>query len=140
MLQLAGEKKISLDYMVEKWLPGLIKGKGYDGNKITIRQLLNHTSGIADYLTPDLKAKLIENPSENYRSEQLISRALELEPVKGWSYSNTNMVIVGLIIQKITGESHAEQIKKRIIEPLSLKETVLPGSSMDIPKKMPVAT
>ncbi|RBP30273.1 MULTISPECIES: serine hydrolase domain-containing protein [Bacillus] len=134
-LQLAGEKKLSLDDTVEKWLPGLIKGKGYDGNKITIRQLLNHTSGIADYLTPNLKAKLIENPSKNYRPEQLISRALELEPVKGWSYSNTNMVIVGLIIQKITGESYTEQIKKRIIEPLSLKETVLPGSSMDIPKK-----
>ncbi|QWI17621.1 class A beta-lactamase-related serine hydrolase [Bacillus wiedmannii] len=135
VLQLAGEKKLNLDDTVEKWLPGLVKGNGYDGNKITIRQLLNHTSGIADYLTPDLKEKLIENPSENYTAEQLISRALQLEPVKGWSYSNTNMVIIGLIIQKVTGESYAEQIKKRIIEPLSLKETVLPGSSMDIPKK-----
>ncbi|OFD04587.1 serine hydrolase domain-containing protein [Bacillus wiedmannii] len=135
VLQLAGEKKLSLDDTVEKWLPGLIKGKGYDGSKITIRQLLNHTSGIADYLTPDLKEKLIENPSENYTAEQLISRALQLEPVKGWSYSNTNMVIIGLIIQKVTGESYAEQIQKRIIDPLSLKETVLPGSSMDIPKK-----
>ncbi|KPU54968.1 serine hydrolase domain-containing protein [Bacillus wiedmannii] len=135
VLQLAGEKKLSLDDTVEKWLPGLIKGKGYDGSKITIRQLLNHTSGIADYLTPDLKEKLIENPSENYTAEQLISRALQLEPVKGWSYSNTNMVIIGLLIQKVTGESYAEQIQKRIIDPLSLKETVLPGSSMDIPKK-----
>ncbi|OOZ85792.1 serine hydrolase domain-containing protein [Bacillus cereus] len=135
VLQLAGEKKLSLDDTVEKWLPGLIKGNGYDGSKITIRHLLNHTSGIADYLTPDLKEKLIENPSENYTAEQLISRALQLEPVKGWSYSNTNMVIVGLIIQKVTGESYAEQIQKRIINPLSLKETVLPGSSMDIPKK-----
>lgn len=135
VLQLAGEKKLSLDDTVEKWLPGLIKGNGYDGSKITIRQLLNHTSGIADYLTPDLKEKLIENPSENYTAEQLISRALQLEPVKGWSYSNTNMVIVGLIIQKVTGKSYAEQIQKRIINPLSLKETVLPGSSMDIPKK-----
>ncbi|WP_088293885.1 serine hydrolase domain-containing protein [Bacillus mycoides] len=135
VLQLAGEKKLSLDDTVEKWLPGIINGNGYDGNKITIRQLLNHTSGIADYLTPDLKEKLIENPSENYTAEQLISRALQLEPVKGWSYSNTNMVIIGLIIQKVTGEPYAEQIKKRIIEPLSLKETVLPGSSMDIPKK-----
>ncbi|TKH21132.1 beta-lactamase family protein [Bacillus wiedmannii] len=135
VLQLAGEKKLSLDDTVEKWLPGLIKGKGYDGSKITIRQLLNHTSGIADYLTPDLKKKLIENPSENYTAEQLISRALQLEPVKGWSYSNTNMVIIGLLIQKVTGESYAEQIQKRIIDPLSLKETVLPGSSMDIPKK-----
>ncbi|PEK01351.1 serine hydrolase domain-containing protein [Bacillus wiedmannii] len=135
VLQLAGEKKLSLDDTVEKWLPGLIKGKGYDGSKITIRQLLNHTSGIADYLTPDLKEKLIENPSENYTAEQLISRALQLEPVKGWSYSNTNMVIIGLLIQKVTGESYAEQIQKRIIDPLSLKETVLPESSMDIPKK-----
>ncbi|KAA0745132.1 class A beta-lactamase-related serine hydrolase [Bacillus sp. AY3-1] len=135
VLQLAGEKKLSLDDTVEKWLPGLIKGKGYNGSKITIRQLLNHTSGIADYLTPDLKEKLIENPSENYTAEQLISRALQLEPVKGWSYSNTNMVIIGLLIQKVTGESYAEQIQKRIIDPLSLKETVLPGSSMDIPKK-----
>ena len=137
VLQLAGEKKLSLDDTVEKWLPGLIKGNGYDGSKITIRQLLNHTSGIADYLTSDLKEKLIENPSENYTAEQLISRALQLEPVKGWSYSNTNMVIIGLIIQKVTGESYAEQIQKRIINPLSLKETVLPGSSMDIPKKCP---
>ena len=128
VLQLVGEKKLSLDDTVEKWLPGLIKGNGYDGSKITIRQLLNHTSGIADYLTPDLKEKLIENPSENYTAEQLISRALQLEPVKGWSYSNTNMVIVGLIIQKVTGETYAEQIQKRIINPLSLKETVLLGS------------
>ncbi|MED4030358.1 serine hydrolase [Priestia megaterium] len=134
-LQLAGEKKLSLDDTIEEWLPGLIKGKGYDGNKITIRQLLNHTSGIPDFLTSELKTKLLGNPSENYTPEQLIARALELKPVTGWSYSSTNTVIVGLIIQKVTGETYAEQIKKRIIEPLALKETFLPGSSMDIPKK-----
>jgi D-alanyl-D-alanine carboxypeptidase len=134
-LQLAGEKKLSLDDTIEKWLPGLIKGKGYDGNKITIRQLLNHTSGIPDFLTSELKTKLLGNPSENYTPEQLIARALKLKPVTGWSYSSTNTVIVGLIIQKVTGDTYAEQIKKRIIEPLALKETFLPGSSMDIPKK-----
>ncbi|PFD96771.1 alkaline D-peptidase [Bacillus sp. AFS023182] len=134
-LQLAGEKKLSLDDTIEKWLPGLIKSKGYDGNKITIRQLLNHTSGIPDFLTSELKTKLLGNPSENYTPEQLIARALELKPVTGWAYSSTNTVIVGLIIQKVTGKTYAEQIKKRIIEPLALKETFLPGSSMDIPKK-----
>ncbi|MCI0768153.1 serine hydrolase domain-containing protein [Bacillus sp. TL12] len=134
-LQLAGEKKLSLDDTVEKWIPGFVKGKGYDGNKITIRQLLNHTSGIPDFLTPEFKNKLLENPSANYTPEQLIARALELDPVTGWAYSNTNTVIVGLIIQKVTGETYAEQVKKRIIEPLGLKETFLPGSSMDIPKK-----
>lgn len=134
-LQLAGEKKLSLDDTVEKWMPELLKGNGYDGNKVTIRQLLNHTSGIPDFLTPELKTKLLENPSENYTPEQLIARALELEPITGWAYSSTNTVIMGLIIQKVTGETYAEQIKKRIIEPLGLKETFLPGSLMDIPKK-----
>ena len=66
-------------------------------------------------MTSDLKEKLIENPSENYTAEQLISRALQLEPVKGWSYSNTNMVIIGLIIQKVTGESYAEQIQNELL-------------------------
>lgn len=134
-LQLAGEKKLSLDDTVEKWLPGLVQGKGYDGNNIKIRQLLNHTSGIPDYLTPELKTKLLENPGKNYTPEQLIAQALELEPVTGWAYSNTNAAIMGLIIKKVTGETYAEQIKKRIIEPLQLKETFLPGSSVDIPKK-----
>ncbi|KOR84785.1 alkaline D-peptidase [Bacillus sp. FJAT-22058] len=134
-LQLAGEKKLSLDDTVEKWLPGLVQGKGYDGNNIKIRQLLNHTSGIPDYLTLELKTKLLENPGKNYTPEKLIAQALELEPVTGWAYSNTNAAIMGLIIKKVTGETYAEQIKKRIIEPLQLKETFLPGSSVDIPKK-----
>ncbi|MCP1310835.1 serine hydrolase domain-containing protein [Paenibacillus tyrfis] len=134
-LQLAGEKKLSLDDTVEKWLPGLVKGNGFDGNNIKIRQLLNHTSGIPDYLTPEFKTNLLANPGENYTAEQLIARGLELKPVTGWQYSNTNTVIMGLIIQKVTGETYAEQIKKRIIEPLQLKRTFLPGSSTDIPKK-----
>lgn len=50
VLQLVGENRVQLDDSIEKWLPGLIQGNGYDGNRITIRQLLNHTSGIADYL------------------------------------------------------------------------------------------
>ncbi|MFB0843597.1 serine hydrolase domain-containing protein [Paenibacillus oleatilyticus] len=134
-LQLAGEKKLSLDDTVEKWLPGLVKGNGFDGNNIKIRQLLNHTSGIPDYLTPEFKTNLLANPGESYTAEQLIARGLELKPVTGWQYSNTNTVIMGLIIQKVTGETYAEQIKKRIIEPLHLKGTFLPGSSTDIPKK-----
>jgi D-alanyl-D-alanine carboxypeptidase len=134
-LQLAGEKKLSLDDTVEKWLPGLIQGNGHDGNKIKIRQLLNHTSGLPDYLTPEFRTKLLTNPGENYTAEQLIARGLELKPVTGWVYSNTNYAIIGLIIKKVTGETYAEQIKKRIIEPLQLKETFLPGSSTDIPKK-----
>jgi D-alanyl-D-alanine carboxypeptidase len=49
VLQLAAEGKLGLDDTVEEWLPGLVTGNGYDGRKITIRQLLNHTSGIFNY-------------------------------------------------------------------------------------------
>ncbi|WP_237741427.1 serine hydrolase domain-containing protein, partial [Bacillus bingmayongensis] len=49
LLQLAGENRLNLDDSIEKWLPGVIQGNGYDSNQITIRQILNHTSGIADY-------------------------------------------------------------------------------------------
>ncbi|WP_217559380.1 serine hydrolase [Paenibacillus sp. GbtcB18] len=134
-LQLAGEKKISLDDTVEKWLPGVVQGNGFDGNKVTIRQLLNHTSGIPDYLDESLKNSLLANPNQNFTAEQLIARALAMKPVTGFQYSNTNTALMGLIIQKVTGDTYAEQIKKRIIEPLKLKETFLPGSSADIPKK-----
>ncbi|MFF2156995.1 serine hydrolase domain-containing protein [Paenibacillus chitinolyticus] len=134
-LQLAGEKKISLDDTVEKWLPGVVQGNGFDGNKVTIRQLLNHTSGIPDYLDESLKDSLLANPNQNFTAEQLIARSLTMKPVTGFQYSNTNTALMGLIIQKVTGDTYAEQIKKRIIEPLKLKETFLPGSSADIPKK-----
>ena len=50
LLQLAGENRLNLDDSIEKWLPGVIQGNGYDANQITIRQILNHTSGIAEYL------------------------------------------------------------------------------------------
>nr|AFK65397.1 alkaline D-peptidase [Paenibacillus mucilaginosus K02] len=134
-LQLAGEKKLSLDDTVEKWLPGVVKGNGHDGNKVTIRQLLNHTSGIPNYLDETFKNSILADPDQNFTAEQLIARSLTMKPVTGFEYSNTNTVIVGLIIQKVTGDTYAEQIKKRIIEPLKLKETFLPGSSADIPKK-----
>lgn len=134
-LQLVGEKKLSLEDTVEKWLPGLVRNHEYDGSKITIRQLLNHSSGIADYLNEEFKQNLIKNPTQNFTPEELISMGLKLKRINGGGYSNTNMVIMGLIIQKATGDTYAEQIKKRIIEPLELKGTWLPGNSAAFPKK-----
>lgn len=135
-MQLAGEKKLSLDDSVEKWLPGVVQGNGYDGNKITIRQLLNHSSGVADYLDGELKESLLQNSTQTFTAEQLISRALKHTPTTG-GYSNTNTVLMKLIIQKVTGETYAEQIKKRIVEPLQLKETFLPENSQSIPENSP---
>lgn len=73
---------MNLDDSVEKWLPGVIKGNGYDGNKITIRQLLNHTSGLASYTDLDFRdITLPQNPFRYYSSDELISMGLAKPPV-----------------------------------------------------------
>lgn len=137
VLQLVGGNRVQLDDSIEKWLPGLIQGNGYDGNQITIRQLLNHTSGIAEYLKS--KDADIMNSKKTYTAEEIVKIGLSLppdfSPGKGWSYSNTGYVILGMLIEKITGNSYAEEIEKRIIEPLDLSNTFLPGNSPVIPGK-----
>jgi D-alanyl-D-alanine carboxypeptidase len=137
VLQLVGENRMQLDDPIEKWLPGLIQGNGYDGNQITIRQLLNHTSGIAEYLKS--KDADIMNSKKTYTAEEIVKIGLSLPPDflpgKGWLYSNTGYVILGILIEKITGNSYAEEIEKRIIEPLDLSNTFLPGNSPVIPGK-----
>ncbi|MGE7884867.1 serine hydrolase domain-containing protein [Bacillus sp. NPDC094077] len=137
VLQLVGENRVQLDDPIEKWLPGLIQGNGYDGNQITIRQLLNHTSGIAEYLKS--KDADIMNSKKTYTAEEIVKMGLSLppdfSPGKGWLYSNTGYVILGMLIEKITGNSYAEEIEKRIIEPLDLSNTFLPGNSTVIPGK-----
>jgi D-alanyl-D-alanine carboxypeptidase len=137
VLQLVGENRMQLDDPIEKWLPGLIQGNGYDGNQITIRQLLNHTSGIAEYLKS--KDADIMNSKKTYTAEEIVKIGLSLppdfSPGKGWLYSNTGYVILGMLIEKITGNSYAEEIEKRIIEPLDLSNTFLPGNSPVIPGK-----
>ncbi|MGG3674755.1 serine hydrolase domain-containing protein [Bacillus nitratireducens] len=135
VLQLVGENRVQLDDPIEKWLPGLVQGNGYDGNQITIRQLLNHTSGIAEYLKS--KDADFTNTRKSYTAEELVKIGLsypqDFSPGKGWSYSNTGYVILGMLIEKITGNSYAEEIEKRIIEPLDLSNTFLPGNSTVIP-------
>ncbi|KKD52709.1 MULTISPECIES: serine hydrolase domain-containing protein [Paenibacillus] len=140
VLQLAQEKKLNLDDSVEKWLPGVIKGNGYDGNKITIRQLLNHTSGLASYTDLDFRdITLPQNPFRYYSSDELISmglaKPLVYAPGKGWNYSNMNTILAGQIIQKVTGDTYAEQIRKRLIEPLGMTGTFVMENSHNIPGK-----
>lgn len=135
LLQLAGENRLNLDDSIEKWLPGVIQGNGYDGNQITIRQILNHTSGIAEYSRS--KEFDLMDTKKSYAAEELVSMGISLPPDfapgKGWSYSNTGYVLLGILIEKVTGNSYAEEIENRIIEPLELSDTFLPGNSTVIP-------
>ncbi len=135
LLQLAGENRLNLDDSIEKWLPGVIRGNGYDGKQITIRQVLNHTSGIADYIqSTDFD---IMDTKKSYTAEEFVKMGISLPPDfapgKGWSYSNTGYVLLGILIEKVTGNSYSEEIEDRIIEPLELSNTFLPGNSSVIP-------
>ncbi|TVX94143.1 serine hydrolase domain-containing protein [Paenibacillus agilis] len=138
ILQLVGEGKLSLDDSVEKWLPGVVQGKGYDSSKITIRMLLNMRSGIPDFASGKLSSQIFENRFKNYTAEELVKVGVEggplFAPGSKFDYSSTNTVLAGLIIQKVTGQTYAEQIKKRIIEPLKLNNTSVAGSITKLPE------
>ncbi|MFD6160616.1 serine hydrolase domain-containing protein [Nocardia sp. NPDC060256] len=138
MLQLVAEGKVELDAPVERYLPGVVHGPGIDGNRITIRNLLQHTSGIPEYAaefgtTP--KPGQIETHDEQVRwgktdMTEVVRNALtapaDFEPGAQWAYSNTNYAIAGMVIEKITSSTIGAQITHRIIDPLGLPDTYYP--------------
>lgn len=142
LLQLEAEGRIRLDDTVERRLPGVVHGNGHDGRRITIRQLLNHTSGIFNYTTDekfleDFGKDFFRHRFETRTPAQLVAVAMRHRPYfapgTGWTYSNTNYVLAGMIIQKVTGHSYATEIERRVIKPLGLHATVLPGTSPRMP-------
>jgi D-alanyl-D-alanine carboxypeptidase len=133
VLQLAAERRLSLTDSVQKWLPGVITGHGYHPARITIRQLLQHTSGVRDYASPGFLT--LQNFARTWQPRQLIDLALRLgPPVHRWLYSNTNYILLGMIIQKVTGHSPITEIRRRILVPLGLHATSFPLTSKQIPK------
>ncbi|MFJ2148053.1 serine hydrolase domain-containing protein [Streptomyces microflavus] len=128
VLQLVAERRVSLDAFVDTYLPGLVRGKGIDGGRITVRQLLQHTSGLPDYgmhLDDD------EIRNRYFEPRELLDLALEhpatAAPGKKWGYSNTNYVLAGLIVQKVTGRPLAEEMDRRIIKRIGLRHTYFPA-------------
>ncbi|MFC4121759.1 serine hydrolase domain-containing protein [Nonomuraea zeae] len=109
VLQLAAEARLTLDDTVARWLPGVVEEHlGADGTKITIRQLLNHTSGLPDAYPGQ----------ETPRPE---------EPGKRFIYSKVNYNLAGMIVEHATGSTLAGEIERRIARPLHLTGTYLPG-------------
>ncbi|MET8629694.1 serine hydrolase domain-containing protein [Kitasatospora sp. NPDC004669] len=136
LLQLEAEHKLSLDDSVEQWLPGLVDGNGYDGSKITIRQLLNHTSGIANFATSDSVRADFNGPAflkhrfDSFTPRQLVQLGIsvkpEFAPGTGWKYSDTNYVLAGMIVERATGHSLSQETTDRLVKPLHLKNTYEP--------------
>ncbi|MFF1605381.1 serine hydrolase domain-containing protein [Streptomyces mirabilis] len=125
VLQLVGEGKIGLDAPVDAYLRGLVGGDGIDGRQITVRQLLQHTSGLPNY------SKYLSDDIRYYDPRELLDLALQhkadFAPGTNWAYSNTNYLVAGLIVQKVTGRSLAEEIDQRVIQRIGLRHTYFPA-------------
>ena len=133
VLQLIAEGKLRLSAPVERYLPGVVRGHGNDGRRITVRDLLRQTSGLPDYDSLVLDAGDLRAAAHTYLEPyELVDAALaerrHFPPGKRWEYSNTNYVPLGLLAQRVTGRPISEEITARIIEPLGLDDTYWPAT------------
>ncbi|MBH1933857.1 beta-lactamase family protein [Streptomyces sp. AV19] len=134
VLQLVAEHRIGLDDPIGRHLPGLVPD-GTDGAPVTVRQLLDHTSGIHNY-TDEYRGNLatsLRGAQRDHRTpREVIAEALRA-PRKftpgapgAWEYSNTNYVVLALLIEKVTHHSLGREIDRRIVRPLRLRDTYVP--------------
>ncbi|GAA2813664.1 serine hydrolase domain-containing protein [Crossiella cryophila] len=130
VLQLAAEGRLTLEDTVGQHLPGLINRNGNDGNRITVRQLLQHTSGLPEHVG-ELEGRGYEKVRYgHFTAQDLLDIALnhqpDFAPGTQWRYSNTGYVVAGLLIEKLTGHRWGEEVTRRIIKPLGLRDTSVP--------------
>lgn len=136
LLQLVAEGRVRLDDPISMHLPQF----GLDP-RITVRMILQHTSGLGTHtgdILPDgaIEPGYIDNVYRSYAPDELVrfvaAKPLKFEPGTAWAYSNTNYVLAGLLIEKLTGTPYALQVYLRIVAPLGLWRTELPGTNMEI--------
>ncbi|GAA2472530.1 serine hydrolase domain-containing protein [Streptomyces longisporus] len=133
LLQLADEGKLRLDAPVDRYLPGLLPDR-----TITVREILGHRSGLYDY-TNTMFAKTVPGfqdvRSKVFTYRELVKRSLSHPRTSApgtFSYSNTNFVVAGMLIEKLTGHSVRTEYENRIFKPLKLRDTfyVHPGTQL----------
>jgi len=119
VLQLVDEGRVELDAQVNDYLPELTIARG-----VTVRQLLSHTSGIADLLAP-MRPRLNAEPARIWQPAEVLALLgpSTFPPGTSWAYSNTNYVIAGLLVERVTGNPFVEELERRITGPLKLRGT-----------------
>ncbi len=135
VLQLVEEGVLSLDDTLPEVLPDETAARFPDSDRITVRMLLNHTSGIADWVSQTTAEATAADPSMIWDIETVLdlaaAQAPYFPPGEGYMYSNTDYTLLGMIIEQATGQSWREQVRSRILEPLDLENTVVrdPGDT-----------
>ncbi|SHF90976.1 serine hydrolase domain-containing protein [Streptoalloteichus hindustanus] len=134
LLSLEAEGRLSIDDTVNKWLPGVLDVNGYDGDKITIRHLLSNTGGLfSTGLAPELtdrfatRSGFLQHRFDRFTTEDLlrmtVSQPPVAEPGERFEYSNGGFYVAEAIIEKVTGNSFAEEAERTVIRPLGLANT-----------------
>jgi len=117
ILLLQEEGKLTLDDPVGKYVPGLTRG-----DEVTIREILSHTSGYQDYWPEDyLMTPMMKPSTPQYIIDTWAKKPLDFEPGTQWQYSNTNYVIAGLIVEKVSGQRVMDFLADHIFHPLGMK-------------------
>ncbi|WP_049558320.1 serine hydrolase domain-containing protein [Nonomuraea sp. SBT364] len=121
VLELADQGKVDLDEPIETYLPGVIRGEGMHGRDITVRMLLRQTSGLPDF-TPAADWSRIGK-------QDLLKVALSLEPTpRGrFAYSNTNYLVLGMIVREVTGRDFRAVSRDLVLKPLGMRDTYWPA-------------
>lgn len=130
VLRQVERRRLRLGDAVERWLPGLLP----DGRRITVRMLLSHTSGLAEFATdPSVVGELDTDPGRTYTLQQLAARAARLPRVAApgakWSYANTNYVLLGLILERVARRSWTKELRAAITRPLRLTDTTFASTA-----------
>jgi D-alanyl-D-alanine carboxypeptidase len=133
VMQLVAEHRLGLDERLSKLLPGRFR----EGRRIRLRNLLNHTSGIWNYMELDPWATAVaRNPRVVISPRRLVTSAaklpLQFRPGSRASYSNTNYLVLGEVLQRVTGKSVGTLLRERIFGPLELSATSYEGGRRDL--------
>ena len=137
-LQLVHEGKLNLDDKIAKffgnepWFARLPNGPD-----ITVRQLMNHTSGLVRYefqpkFTADLRAQPMKVWTPEERLSYILGTAAPFAAGARWEYSDTNYIVLGMIIEKITGQTYYAELRRRVLDPLALRNTI-PSDRPELP-------
>jgi D-alanyl-D-alanine carboxypeptidase len=135
VLQLVAEGRLSLQDTVQRWLPGILPY----GDQVTIRQLLNHTSGVPDYVAEPLLTLYgsWQGRFRRWTPQELVGLVADQPPLfppgTAWSYSNPGYVLLGLIVEAATGNTLGQELRRRILRPLGLRDTFFPVNAPGLP-------
>lgn len=134
ILQLAAEGRIDLGAPIERYLPGLLRANRNDGRKMTVRQVLQHTSGLPDFDSTVFEPGRYYADRFDHHTPQELVRSGTSKPRlgAGFHYSTTNYVVAGMLIERVTGRPYSDEVNARILRPLALRDTYVAGDEPDI--------